>query len=333
MSDTEREPCLGLDIGTSRIVLARRVQGKPDFQAQLNAFVTIPFSKMTHKVLKREGVPHKVRIPEIIIYGNESPRFAELFHLETRRPMRHGVLNPGERENLDLLRQIVASLLGGEGKGGGKLCYSLPAPRLDGSEEIQYHDAALRQVLGESGLELRSIDEGLAVVYGELEASNYTGIGVSCGGGMCNVCLAYLSVPVISFSIPTGGDLVDGRAAQATGEVATRVRLIKERSFALNGRPSDQLHRALTVYYEDLIRTLLTAMRQAFSDTSRLPRLDRPVPLMLSGGSVLPEGFRERFEAALRKGEFPVPVSEVMQSADPLHSTAKGALMAALTDM
>jgi hypothetical protein len=333
MSDTEKEPCLGLDIGTSRIVLARRVQGKCEFEAQLNAFVTIPFSKMTHKVLKREGVPHKVRSPEIIIYGNESPRFAELFHLATRRPMRHGVLNPGERENLDLLRQIVASLLGGEGKGGGKLCYSLPAPRLDGCEEIQYHDAAVRQVLGDSGLELRSIDEGLAVVYGELEASNYTGIGVSCGGGMCNVCLAYLSVPVISFSIPTGGDLVDDRSAQATGEVATRVRLIKERSLVLNGRPSDHVHRALTVYYEDLIRALVAAMQQGFSDSERLPRLDRPVPLMLSGGSVLPQGFRERFEAALRKGEFPVPVSEVMQSPDPLHSTAKGALMAAMTDM
>ena len=57
-------------------------------------------------------------------------------------------------------------------------------------------------MLCELGYDATSIPEGLAVVYGELESSNYTGIGVSCGGGLCNICLSYLSVPVFSFSIP-----------------------------------------------------------------------------------------------------------------------------------
>jgi hypothetical protein len=111
------------------------------------------------------------------------------------------------------------------------------------------------------------------------------------------------------------------------------VRLIKERSFVLNGRAPDKVHRALTVYYEDMIRSLIGAMREAFSEARRLPRLDRPVPVVLSGGSVLPEGFRERFEGVLKESSFPVAISEVVLSPDPLHSTARGALMAALTDM
>ena len=171
------------------------------------------------------------------------------------------------------------------------------------------------------------------MVYAELEFSNYTGIGVSCGGGRCNVCLAYLSVPVISFSVAQAGDYVDARAAQATGEVATRVRLIKERGLTLNRRSPDQIHRALAVYYDEMIRNLVSAMRDAFSEGCRMPRLQRPVPLVLSGGSALPDGFRERFQAVLGEAEFPVPISEVRLSSDPLHSTAKGALMAALTDM
>ncbi len=44
-----------------------------------------------------------------------------------------------------------------------------------------------------------------------MEGSNYTGIGISCGGGLCNVCLAYLSVPVVSFSVPKAGDFIDSR--------------------------------------------------------------------------------------------------------------------------
>lgn len=333
MSDSERELGMGLDIGTSRIVLARRVQGKFEFQAQLNAFVAIPFSKLTHKVLKKEGVPHKVRGREIVVYGNESPRFAELFHVETRRPMLNGVVNPGEPDSLELIRHIVTILVGGEHKLGCKLCYSLPAPRLDASEDRQYHDAAVRQLLSEFGFELRSIDEGLAVVYSELEASNYTGVGISFGGGMCNVCLAYLSIPVVSFSLPKAGDFVDASAAAATGEVATRVRGLKEQSFALNGKAPDKVQRALTVYYGDMMRSLVGAMREAFSETRRLPKLDRPVPIVLSGGSALPENFRERFEALLKESDFPIAISEVTLAPEPLNSTAKGALMAALTDM
>ena len=70
-------------------------------------------------------------------------------------------------------------------------------------------------MFGKLGYDARSISEGLAVVYGEMESSNYTGIGISCGGGLCNVCLAYLSVPVFSFSIPKGGDFIDSAVARA----------------------------------------------------------------------------------------------------------------------
>ena len=71
---------------------------------------------------------------------------------------------------------------------------------------------------------------GLAVVYGELESSNYTGIGISCGAGLCNLCLTYLSVPVLSSSTPKAGDYIDASAAQMMGERVNRIRLAKEES-------------------------------------------------------------------------------------------------------
>ena len=82
---------------------------------------------------------------------------------------------------------------------------------------------------------MKSINEALAVVYAELESSNYTGIGISCGGGLCNVCFTYLSVPVLSFSMKKAGDYIDTSAASMTGERANRIRILKEGSFHLNG--------------------------------------------------------------------------------------------------
>jgi hypothetical protein len=160
-------------------------------------------------------------------------------------------------------------------------------------------------------------------------SSNYTGIGISCGSGMCNACLAVLSVPVVSFSIPKAGDYIDSHAAAVTGEVATRLRTEKEHGFRLNGLSTDRVKNALTIYYQEVIETLAYTLRAKLSSAERLPKFDRPVPVVLSGGTAMPKGFLDQFIAALRTQDFPVKILEVRMSDDPLNSTAKGALMAA----
>jgi hypothetical protein len=212
---------IGLDVGISRIVSAHPQEKDVVCQTQLNAFVTIPFSKLTEGVLKKERIPHLMLDSEITVYGDESERLANLFHKETRRPMLRGVLNREEASSLALVREIV-NLLAGDQKGHGqKLCFSVPAPPLGADEEVRSHETQLSTMLNELGYDSRSVSEGLAVVYGEMENSNYTGIGISCGGGLCNVCLAYLSVPVFSFSIPKAGDYIDSSLAKLRGEPAT----------------------------------------------------------------------------------------------------------------
>ena len=171
------------------------------------------------------------------------------------------------------------------------------------------------------------------MVYGELESSNYTGIGISCGGGLCNVCLAYLSVPVFSFSIPKAGDFIDTSAAQLRGEPATRIRTIKEESFHFNGHFVNKIHQALSTYYEDMIQALVAALKDQFASVQNMPKLNRPIPLVLSGGSVMPPGFRDRFEKSLRETELPVAIAEVRMASNPMVSTARGALVSALSEL
>jgi hypothetical protein len=332
-ANTQTPPALGLDVGTSRIVAAQRHDKDIQFDTQLNAFVNIPFSKLTQGVLKKEHIPHLVQDSEITVYGDESERFANLFHKETRRPMLRGVLNPDESSSLNLVRQIVALVVGdGEGK-GRRVCFSVPAAPLGASEEVNEHEADLKTMLSKLGYDPYPISEGLAVVYGELESSNYTGIGISCGGGLCNVCLAYLSVPVFSFSIPKAGDFIDSSAAQLRGEPATRIRTIKEESFHFNGHFVNKIQQAISTYYDDVIQALVAALRDQFASVQNMPKLNRPVPLVLSGGSVMPPGFRDRFEKTLRETELPVAISEVRMAANPMVSTARGALVAALSEL
>jgi len=324
---------LGLDVGTSRIVAAQRLDKTTQYQTQLNAFVTLPFSKLTQGVLKKERIPHLADGSEITVYGDESERFANLFHAETRRPMLRGVLNAEESNSLRIVRDIVSLLTSDSPGQGQKLCFSVPAAPLGATEEVNAHESALKRMLCDLGYDASSISEGLAVVYGELENSNYTGVGVSCGGGLCNVCFSYLSVPVFSFSIGKAGDFIDASVANLRGEPATRIRTIKEEAFHLNGHFANKIHEALNTYYEDMIQSLVAAIRDAFASAQNMPKLSRPIPLVLSGGCVLAPGFRDRFEKILRETELPVAISEIRLGASPQHSTARGALVAALSEI
>jgi hypothetical protein len=331
-NDRVNNSALGLDVGTSRICLAQRVGQEFQFETQLNAFVTVPFSNMTETVLGKENIPHTVSGPEIVVHGNESDRFADLLNVDTRRTMTRGVLNPAEPDSLGMLRKIVESLLD-RAKEPRKLCFTVPAAPLGGEESLTYHEATLRQVLTDMGYQVKSINEGLAVIYSELESTNYTGIGISCGGGLCNVSVAYLSVPVMSFSIPKAGDYIDTNAASVTGELANRVRIAKEDSFHFNGFHSDKLLQVLSVYYDEMIQSLVQGIKQAFSNSRNLPKQKRPLPVVLSGGTALPEGFRDRFEKIFKEANLPIPTSDIRMAGDPLHTSAKGALVAALADL
>lgn len=330
---TRNSPAVGLDVGTSRIVLAQRPDQDFRFESQLNAFVTLPHSKITESVLERENIPYTALAGEIVVHGNHSEKFAGLLNAEIRRPMSQGVLDPKEPESLRMLREIVKTMLGSGNPENRKLCFTVPAAPLGAENSLTYHETTIRQILRDLGYQPESINEGLAVIYAELESSNYTGVGISCGGGLCNVCLAYLSVPILSFSIPKAGDFIDLSASSVTGERANRIRLTKEDSFHFNGFFADKVHQVIGVYYDDMIQALVCALTEAFARAKNLPTFNRPVPMVLSGGTAMPPGFRDRFEKLLRAQDFPIAISEIRLAQHPLNSTAKGALVYALSNL
>jgi actin-like ATPase involved in cell morphogenesis len=332
-ASTATKTVLGLDVGTSRIVIANQKEGNYGFSSQLNAFVNVPWSKMTENAFKRENLPFTVQGDRILIQGNEAPRFAEIMQSETKRPMVQGFLNPAEPESVEVLKGIVDNLVKETGAAKPMIYFSVPATPLGASAESRtYHETTVSQVLGELGYESQAINEGLAVIFSELEDTNYTGVGVSFGGGLCNVAFAYLSMPGASFSIAKAGDFIDTSAAAVTGELAVRVRAEKEEKFHFNGSFTDRMHQVLTVYYDDMIESVIAGMKQVFSDTKKMPKVTKPVPVVISGGTASPEGFRERFEKALLAAELPIPISEVRLAKDPLTATARGALIAGLAE-
>jgi hypothetical protein len=323
---------LGLDVGTSKVVASRRSGKDTQCATQLNAFIPVKWSPFTERTIQGQSdIAYFRDGEEIVIYGSATERFANMFNAEARRPMADGLLNPREKQAWPVLEAILQTMVPKARAAGETLAFSVPAAIAGKEAELVYHEATLRKHFQSLGYKAVAINEGLAVIFSELEDQNFTGIGVSCGGGMCNATLAYLSIPSIMFSIAKGGDFIDRSVGAVVDEHATRVKVMKEEgSLDLSRAPRDKFEKALHIYYEDLTESLVEGLRRAISGAEKLPRTNRPLPIVLAGGTAKPKGFRDLFERTLRSRALPIEIAEVRTASDPLTATARGALIAAM---
>jgi|ERR1043166_2662541 hypothetical protein len=324
---------VGLDIGTSRIVVSDGAGGER-LRSQLNAFVPVPVSEMAENMLKQRGMVYERNCKNLYVYGNDSEFFASFLDTDARRPMCTGLLNPQEENSQHMIQSII-KLMVPRARKGESLCFSAPGKGEGANGNLVYHEAVLRQFLQSLGYNVKALNEGQAVVFSELQDENFTGIGISFGGGMCNVSVSFMSMPMITFSVPRGGDYIDRNVAEVMGERnTTKVRLFKEEKLDLSRPPKDEMTGALHIFYEDVMRSLIERLRAEFTRSGQLPKVDRPMAVVLAGGTARPAGFLEKFESLLRAdGEFPVPLSEVRMATDPLTATARGCYIAALSEM
>jgi hypothetical protein len=322
---------IGLDIGTTHIVLAEKKGSMIKTSLLPNAFFTVPYSSLTKQALLRDQIIFFEKNTTLYLLGHSAEDFANIFRSNVKRPIENGILNPKENESETILKAIINRLVKMPRKKGERACFSMPGEPLDKpGTSLIYHESIIKEHLAGLGYDPVSVNEGMAVVLAELSGGNFTGIGISLGGGMCNVCFSYLTVPVITFSLLKGGDFIDQMVAQSIGEPVLKVKQIKENDLDLSAPPRDKIEMGLHIYYDDLFTTLLQHLQNVLAASDNIPRLSRPLPIVLGGGTALPRGVRDRFWKHLKTTLLPCEISELVLAAKPLYATAKGALMMAL---
>ena len=323
---------VGLDIGTTHIIVAQNKPREIYSIRELNAFFTLPKMKFAKQILKEKEIKYYERQEQYYIIGYSAQNFANMFNLNTRRPMEEGVLSSNEDEGIKVIEAIVNTLIQKPKTFGEMLCFTIPGDPIDGQGALVYHEAMIKRSLGSIGYSPISINEGMAVVLSELSDADFTGIGISMGGGMCNVCLSYLSFPVITYSIKMAGDYIDKMVGKAVGEPATKIKTIKEEELDLSCAPKDRVITALHIFYDELMFKLLESLQRVLSSTEKIPKIKTAIPIVLSGGTAMPKGCKEKFEEMFKNVNLPVEISGVRLAEDPLNTTAKGALINAMTE-
>jgi len=323
----------GLDVGTVFVDCAQKTGSEVTFRIQRNAFFDIEYSEFVRGILEKSEVKYVLSKDKIYIVGDDAIKFANLFGRNLRRPMRSGIISSREEEALLVMEVIIKSVLGPPSKKEEICYYSVPGSPINADFNTIYHQNVINGFLEKLGYKPKPINEGLAIVFSELAEDNFTGMGISFGGGMANICLAIMGVPAFSFSVVRAGDWIDEQVAMATNQPISRIIAFKENSLNLK-KPEESMNKieqALSIYYEHLIEYILEQIKKELMKNP--PQLEEPLLIIISGGTAKPSGFIERFREILGKTDFPLSVKEVRLAPHPLYTTSKGALIAALADM
>jgi hypothetical protein len=327
----------GLDVGTSFIVASSYDGDNIVFKDFRDAFYIIkPNTPIAAKMVEK-GLKEKIFIKDadgsFIILGKDAIEKAVERNETARRPMYKGVVSVKEKEAKRILAYILKEVVGQAEIENEKLVFCIPAQPVDQEDEdfdVGYHEDVVKAVLSEVGYDAKSINEAEALCYAELEDSDYTGIGISCGAGMTNVCVMLNGEPTVVFSTTKSGDWVDRMTAVATGEPDSVVQVEKEGGGFKVGEPNDNpVLSAVSSYYERLIEYTAKQLSSALSGHKSLPKFKEPIKIVVAGGTSQAEGYVEKLHEKLLSSEFPMPISEVKHANDPLHSVSKGCLIAA----
>ena len=336
MSETKpsKKRSVGIDIGTGFISCAEYEKGSKKFRKVRDAFFKLNPSKFLEgstnefgeNMLRNAGA-HYVKVEDdLYVLGDDAFKFANLFHQECLRPMSQGVLNPREPVSNMMVSELVKAVAGKAQGDDDVLYYCVPAQPIDADFDIEYHKQILHEVFVELGYKnINVMTEGLAVIYSELSDTQYTGIGMSFGAGMCNIVYSFMGMPVFAFSLSRGGDWIDSHAAHHTDETNNVITAIKEKADFSLYDSTVGIQKAISIYYESLLSYVVEKFKELYEKTpkKKLPNVTMEMPIVVAGGTSLMLGFVERLQE-LTKEDFPVPISEIKHAQEPLFAVSNG---------
>ena len=326
---------VGLDCGTMHLVCSR--SDSDEVRVTRNVF--LPVDKDDISITKLSEISYvKSDDGEVFIIGSDAFEFANLFGQAVSRPMERGLISPKEISAIDVLTLMIKDLIGNVKDKEVYCSYSIPAEAIDETRSITYHENVFARILNSLGVNHVSVNEAMAIIYSECANEKFSGIGISFGAGMANVAISYKGIEAHTFSTARAGDWIDKQVAEALAMIPNRVTNLKEKYMKLTGEVSiknkktKRVLEALYYYHKALIEYTVKKIIDEFNEKVDI-EVDEQIPIVISGGSSVPEGFVDLFRNVISNYELPFEVSEIRQATNPMTAVSNGLLIRTIADV
>ena len=323
---------LGLDLGTKNIVLAYTQKDKKKVKREINGFLSLEANDGVSKnLLIQSGVSYVELDDRLIVIGQKAEDLAFAFNKTLQRPMVDGVLSGKSDEAMRVMAVIVNAIIG-KLNDDAILYYCVPADALNADTNVAFHEKVMGMIIdmydGQCKITHKAINEARAIVLSQIP--DKTGIGISWGAGMVNVC----------YCIVGSGDWVDMESAKRFGydpkapngdykETPTSICRRKEK-LSLTEEPTHMVDKTIWIHYGILIENVIKGIFDGFRNNEEKARVDKPMPIVMAGGTSSPEGFADYVQKVVDNfDDKPFEIGEIKCADKPLFAVAEGCLEAA----
>jgi len=340
---------IGLDIGTKNIVMAKQTpDNKRKIVHEVNGFLKINKTDgFTKQLLVNSGVPYIESDNEFVALGRKAEELAYGFNRTLDRPMQDGVLSGKTDQAMQIMASIIHSIIG-KLNDDAILYYTVPADALNMKTNVAFHDKIIQMIISSYSSDCKikacPLNEARAIVIGQTE--DKTAVGISFGAGMVNVCYCLYGIEIYSFSLVGSGDRIDLESAMRFGydphrpgsdykETPTSIakrkeNKLKNKPFSLTQCPDDMIGKTIWINYGILIESVVKGIIDGFKRNEEKARIDRPIPIVIAGGTAMPDGFTEYFKSIIEKSDVPFEIGDIRRVEFPLYAVADGCLTAAI---
>jgi len=334
--NTQVKIATGLDVGTMTLILSR--SDSDEMNINRNMFLRVDtdefgmndMSDMSF-ITSDDG--------QTYIIGDDAFKMANLFNKEVLRPMEKGMISPSEVDAIDVLALMIKNMFGDITDKDVYCSYSVPAEPIDADRSVTYHEKVFSRVLDAIGINHKSCNEAMAVIFSECKKEKFSGIGLSFGAGMCNIVSAYKAVEAFTFATSKSGDWIDTMVAKDLNITTNRVTNTKEKFLNLNtgykkekNKKRRRILEALTYYYQSMIDYTIKHLIKEFDSNFDL-ELDEEIPIVIAGGTSMIPGFKDLFTARLSNYDLPFDVSEIRMAKNPQTAISRGLLIKTMHDL
>jgi len=327
--------CCGLDIGTMNLVLSRSDLN----EVKMTRNVFLPLKEDEVSITELSDISYVKEEDNIYVIGQDAFRLANIFGYKLSRPMSQGLISQKEINAIDVLTLMLKDLFGTTKDKEVYCSYSVPAEPIDSTRNVIYHEKVFARILGYLGVNYSPVNEAMAIIYSETSSNGFSGVGISFGAGCCNVCVSWKGVEVLKFSTSKSGDYIDNSVSESLAIVENRITSVKEKYLNLDGGFSNEKNKnrrrileCLVYYYESMMNYTISNIIDEFNDKVEI-ELEEPIPVIIAGGTSMPNGFVNLFKNILMKYDLPFEISEVRQAENPLTAVSKGLLIKTVSDV
>jgi hypothetical protein len=348
-----------LDCGTMFLVKGEidELSNGTTFTSERNAFLQVASNDDTIDILKDEKWSYAKYQDNYYILGEDALKLKNMLTIhsqdhehnivvqkvgELRRPMKSGILNTGEEKlSVAIIQKIIENLVGKPSHENEVLCFCVPGDPIDSNLSVAFHKTMLSNFLKSLGYQVECIPEALAIIFSERptttdpetgEEAPFSGVSMSYGAGMCNVCFGWKKMPLVAFSTSRGGDWLDIEASKVAGVNVSAITRFKEKRLDLDKVDyGDMKQAALDIFYQQLIEHSLDNFSEKFKQLDT--QIDSPLEIVIAGGTASVPGFLNKFKSVLdtKTSILPFKVKNVRMAQNPLLCVANGCLVKAMS--